>query len=60
MDSGKIITTAGVTAGIDGALHVVKRLRGEAGAKWAAEEWMEYRMAKSVGGKTKAKSDTKE
>ena len=60
VDSGKIITTAGVTAGIDGALHVVKRLRGEAGAKWAAEEWMEYRMAKSVGGKTKVKSDTKE
>jgi transcriptional regulator GlxA family with amidase domain len=49
VDSGKIITTAGVTAGIDGALHVVKRLRGEAGAKWTAEEWMEYRVAKSIG-----------
>lgn len=59
VDSGKIITTAGVTAGIDGALHVVKRLRGEAGAKWTAEEWMEYRMAKSAGGKVKVKSDSK-
>lgn len=26
VDSGKIITTAGVSAGIDGALHVVSRL----------------------------------
>lgn len=49
VDSGKIITTAGVTAGIDGALHVVKRLRGEAGAKWTSEEWMEYRVTKSIG-----------
>ena len=49
VDSGKIITTAGVTAGIDGALHVVKRLRGEEGAKWTAEEWMEYRVSKSIG-----------
>lgn len=46
VDSGKIVTTAGVTAGIDGALHIVKRLRGEAGAKWTAEEWMEYRLRK--------------
>lgn len=48
VESGNIITTAGVTAGIDGALHVVKRLKGEAGARWTAEEWMEYRVAKST------------
>ena len=43
VDAGKIITTAGVTAGIDGALHVVERLYGKEAAKWTAEEWMEYR-----------------
>lgn len=43
VDSGKIITTAGVTAGIDGALHVVERIYGKEAAKWTAEEWMEYR-----------------
>ena len=43
VDSGKIVTTAGVTAGIDGALHVVERLLGKAAAKWTAEEWMEHR-----------------
>jgi transcriptional regulator GlxA family with amidase domain len=42
VDNGKIITTAGVTAGIDGALHVVERLCGKKAARWTAEEWMEY------------------
>ena len=42
VDSGKIITTAGVTAGIDGALHVVERLLGEPAARWTAREWMEH------------------
>jgi transcriptional regulator GlxA family with amidase domain len=42
VDNGKIITTAGVTAGIDGALHIVARLLGADAARWAAEEWMEY------------------
>jgi transcriptional regulator GlxA family with amidase domain len=60
VDSGKIITTAGVTAGIDGALHVVKRLRGEEGAKWTAEEWMEYRVAKSIGKDDAAKKAASE
>jgi transcriptional regulator GlxA family with amidase domain len=41
-DSGRIITTAGVTAGIDGALHVVERVLGPDEAKWAADEWMEH------------------
>ena len=43
VDSGKIITTAGVTAGIDGALHVVERFLGKEAADWTAEEWMEYK-----------------
>jgi transcriptional regulator GlxA family with amidase domain len=42
VDGGKIITTAGVTAGIDGALHVVERLLGKEAARWTAEEWMEH------------------
>lgn len=44
VDSGKIITTAGVTAGIDGALHIVKRVCGEESARWTAEQWMEYTL----------------
>ena len=43
VDNGKIITTAGVTAGIDGALHIVERLRGADAARWTAAEWMEYK-----------------
>jgi transcriptional regulator GlxA family with amidase domain len=43
VDGGKVVTTAGVTAGIDGALHVVERLLGKKAARWTAEEWMEYR-----------------
>lgn len=42
VDSGKIITTAGVTAGIDGALHVIERLLGTEEAKWTADVWMEH------------------
>lgn len=42
VDSGKIITTAGVTAGIDGSLRVVERLLGKEAARWTAEEWMEH------------------
>jgi transcriptional regulator GlxA family with amidase domain len=42
VNAGKIVTTAGVTAGIDGALHVVERLLGTEAARWAAEEWMEH------------------
>ena len=41
VDNGRIITTAGISAGIDGALHLVSRLKGEAAAKAVAEE-MEY------------------
>jgi putative intracellular protease/amidase len=40
-DNGKFITTAGLSAGIDGALHVVSKLRGEAAAQMVALN-MEY------------------
>jgi transcriptional regulator GlxA family with amidase domain len=42
VDSGKVITTAGVTAGIDGALHIVERMLGKEAARWTAVEWMEH------------------
>ena len=41
VDNGKIITTAGVSAGIDGALHLVRRLLGTEEAKTTAW-YMEY------------------
>lgn len=41
VDNGKVITTAGISAGIDGALHLVSRLRGQETAKEVAE-YMEY------------------
>lgn len=41
VDNGRVITTAGISAGIDGALHLVAKLRGaEAAAKVA--QHMEY------------------
>ena len=33
VDNGKVITTAGISAGIDGALHLVEKLRGRAYAE---------------------------
>jgi putative intracellular protease/amidase len=44
IDSGKVITTAGVSAGIDGALHLVARLLGRQVAERTAE-YMEYKWA---------------
>jgi transcriptional regulator GlxA family with amidase domain len=41
VDNGNIITTAGVSAGIDGALHIVARLHGDKIAKETAD-YMEY------------------
>jgi transcriptional regulator GlxA family with amidase domain len=41
VDNGKVITTAGISAGIDGALHLVSKIRGEAAAKEVAH-YMEY------------------
>jgi transcriptional regulator GlxA family with amidase domain len=44
VDNGKIITTAGVSAGIDGSLHLVARLLGRYVADRTAE-YMEYKWA---------------
>jgi len=41
VDEGHVITSAGVSAGIDMALHVVARLHGAATAAWTARR-MEY------------------
>jgi|SRR6185437_13582551 len=41
VDNGRVITTSGVTAGIDGALRLVCRLRGEEMARQVAA-WIEY------------------
>jgi putative intracellular protease/amidase/YHS domain-containing protein len=42
VDNGKVVTSAGVSAGIDAALHLVSRLLGEETAKGTAR-YMEYR-----------------
>jgi len=41
VDNGKVITTAGISAGIDGALHLVSVLKGEDFAAGVAK-YMEY------------------
>ena len=41
VDNGHVITTAGISAGIDGALHLVARLKGEGVAREVAA-YMEY------------------
>ena len=41
VDNGSIVTTAGVSAGIDGALHVVAKLKGKEVARRTVE-YMEY------------------
>ena len=41
VDNGRVITTAGISAGIDGALHLVAKLRGEETAREVAS-YMEY------------------
>ncbi|GAA4274586.1 DJ-1/PfpI family protein [Aquimarina gracilis] len=41
VDNGNVITTAGISAGIDGALHVVAKLKGTKYAQWVASQ-MEY------------------
>ncbi|WP_428328259.1 DJ-1/PfpI family protein [Mucilaginibacter sp.] len=37
VDNGNVITTAGISAGMDGALHLVEKLRGRPYAKGVAE-----------------------
>ncbi|MDO6434969.1 DJ-1/PfpI family protein [Flavitalea sp. BT771] len=41
VDNGNVITTAGISAGIDGALHLVAKLNGEETAREVAK-YMEY------------------
>ena len=41
VDNGKVITTAGISAGIDGALHLVAKLKGDEIAREVAA-YMEY------------------
>lgn len=37
VDNGRIITTGGYSAGIDGALHLIARMAGDGKAQWTAE-----------------------
>lgn len=48
VDAGKIITTGGLSAGIDGALQVVARLRGNGHARYVAQ-MLEYDWRPSGG-----------
>ena len=41
VDNGRVVTCSGVSAGIDGALYLVSRFRGEDLARRVAE-WIEY------------------
>lgn len=41
VDAGQVLTTAGVSAGIDGALHLVQRLLGDEVA-WQTARYMQY------------------
>ncbi len=50
VDNGHVVTTAGVSAGIDGALHVVSRIKGETAAK-ATARYMEYDKWQPQAGK---------
>lgn len=51
VDNGNILTTAGVSAGIDGALHMVARIKGVEVAK-ATAHYMEYDKWNPDDGKT--------
>ena len=42
IDEGHIVTSAGVSAGMDMSLHLIERLRGDAVAVWTARR-MDYR-----------------
>ena len=48
IDNGRVLTTAGVSAGIDGALHLVSRLLGREVAERTAR-YMEYRWVPEPG-----------
>jgi transcriptional regulator GlxA family with amidase domain len=49
VDNGKVITTAGASSGIDGALRVVQRLRGDDSARRTAT-YLEYERWSPEGG----------
>lgn len=60
VDAGKIVSTGGISAGIDGAFHVVSRLHGEAVAARTAT-YMEYAWkgsASTVAAEANARSGT--
>ncbi|MBA4055080.1 MAG: hypothetical protein C0490_10235 [Marivirga sp.] len=59
VDSGNIITTAGVSAGIDGALHLVSRIKGMDVAK-ATAFYMEYDKWKPEDGRVDYKNENLE
>jgi transcriptional regulator GlxA family with amidase domain len=50
VDNGKVITSAGVAAGIDASLHVVEKMLGKEAADQAARD-MEYRRSAPPGEK---------
>ncbi len=50
VDNGHVLTTAGVSAGIDGALHLVSKIKGEDAAK-ATARYMEYDKWQPLDGK---------
>lgn len=52
VDNGQIVTTAGVSAGIDGALHIVKRLLGASAAELTAK-YMEYNRPRTNESETR-------
>ena len=47
VDEGRVVTSAGVSAGIDMALHLVARLHGVEAARWTARR-MEYDGARDL------------
>ncbi|HEX9412617.1 MAG TPA: DJ-1/PfpI family protein [Ktedonobacterales bacterium] len=49
VDEGRVVTSAGISAGIDMALHLVARLAGADVARQTAEQ-MEYRWTSAAGG----------
>jgi transcriptional regulator GlxA family with amidase domain len=55
VDTGKIVTTGGISAGIDGSFHLVSRLAGEDAALRAAR-YMEYDWHPDTAGEDAATS----
>ena len=51
VDDGDVITAAGVTSGIDMALHIVAQVKGDAAAAAQADEieWTQMSLASTSG-----------